>query len=87
MPQQGHAVARELVQVQRVPALGARDVRRRELLFGNGQLVRRDVEEADLRQPLDHVLAAIATGRASGAADAQEDVPAVLIELLGDLGA
>ena len=87
MTEQGHTVTRELVEVQGVPSIGARNVRSRELLFGNGELVRRDVEEADLRQPRDYILAAIATGCSSRAADAQEDASTLLVELLGNLGA
>src|SRR5215203_1766018 len=85
MTEQSHTVARELMQVQGVPAIGARNVRRREMLFGNGQLVRRHVEEANLRQPHDHILAAVATGRSSRAAYAQADVAPVLIEVLSNL--
>ena len=87
MTEQRHPVARELMQVQRVPAIGARNVRGRELLFGNGQLVRGDVEEADLSQLLDHILAAVAARRPARVANAEEDAAAVLIELFGNLGA
>src|SRR5918994_375851 len=87
MTQQGYAVASELVQVQRVPAIGARNVRRGEMLLGNGQFVRRDVEKPDPGQPVEHILAAIAAGCSSRATDAQEYVAPVLMELFGDLGA
>ena len=70
-----------------MPALRARYVRRGEFFFGNGQLIRRDIEEADLIQPLDHIFAAIATRHAARAADTEIHISATLIQLFGDLGA
>src|SRR5437773_2460701 len=75
------------MQVKRVPTVLARNVRSGEVLFGERQPVGRNVEKADPIQPLEYILAAIAARSSARAACAQENLPATLIEFLGNLAA
>src|SRR5262249_4906219 len=83
---QDHAVADELMQIERAPALGARD----ERLGGKFRLRRRQridgpIVEADLIGPPVRVFAAIAPRDAAGGASRWIDLPAGFMELFGNL--
>src|SRR5262249_14765045 len=86
--QQRHAIAGELMQVQRVAALRPRDVRlARELGARRRQLIGSSIIEAELFRPPVRILAAVAPWHAAGSAHSEVDLLAALIELFRDLRA
>src|SRR5262249_41789776 len=87
-PQQRHAVAHKLMQVDRVAALGAGDVRLAGKLYARRwQLADFSIVLAHLREPPVRVLAAVAPRRPPGAACREIDLASRLIELFGNLRA
>src|SRR5277367_3431988 len=86
VPEQDHTVARELVQIQALSTVLARNLRVwMEFICGRFQFFDLGVEYPDPGEPIIDIPAAISSGHTSGAADREIDFPSTLIEFLGNL--
>src|SRR5262245_58286390 len=86
MAKEHHAIAGELVQVERVSTALSRDVRlSEELCPWRRQVVHGSIVETYLLRPPIGIFAAISPRHATSPSDRKIDLPSILIELLGNL--
>ena len=86
VPEQDDTVAGELVQIQTLSTVLARNLRlRMEFVRGRFQFFDLGVEYPDPGEPVSDILAAISSGHTSGTADREIDFPSTLIKFLGNL--
>src|SRR3984885_16372794 len=86
VPEQHDTVASELVQIQALSTVLARNLRVWvEFICGRFQFFDLDVEYPDPGEPITDILAAISSGHTSGAADREIDFSSTLMNFLGNL--